>query len=104
LDAGEKNGVKIWLGLYLNEDGTKETFNWWEAVGDNEINEKDKATFRYHVERSVDLVSDLTAKFGNHKALGGFYYSVEIANLGFEKKRKLGYFGLAFRQRRGRSS
>jgi hypothetical protein len=86
LDAGEKNGVKIWLGLYLNEDGTKETFNWWEAVGDNEINEKDKAIFRYHVERSVDLAKDLIAKFGNHKALGGFYYPIEIANLGFEKK------------------
>jgi len=86
LDAGEKNGVQIWLGLYLNEDPTGQTFNWWDAVDDNEISAKDKAAFRYHVERSVDLLKDLTAKFGNHKALGGFYYSVEIANLGFEKR------------------
>jgi hypothetical protein len=86
LDAGEKNGVKIWLGLYLNEDNTGQTFNWWNAVNDNNIDAKDSAIFRYHVERSVDLVKDLTAKFGTHKALGGFYYPVEIANLGFEKR------------------
>ncbi|MDR0303227.1 MAG: DUF4434 domain-containing protein [Chitinispirillales bacterium] len=86
LDAGEKNNVKIWLGLYLNEDGTGQTFNWWEAVNNNDINSKDSAIFRYHVRRSVDLVKDLALQFGNHSAFGGFYYSVEIANLGFENR------------------
>jgi hypothetical protein len=83
LDAGERNSVKIWLGLYLNENGT---FNWWDAVADNDISPQDSATFRYHVERSVDLVRDLVDKFGNHPALGGFYYPIEIANLGFEER------------------
>jgi len=83
LDAGEKNGVDIWLGLYLSERGQ---FNWWNAVNDNTITSQDSATFRYHVERSVDLVRDLLEQYGAHPALGGFYYPIEIANLGFEKE------------------
>ena len=83
LEAGQKNNVKIWLGLYLNEKGQ---FNWWDAVNDNEINSQDSATFRYHVERSVDLARDLVSRYSNHPALGGFYYPIEIANLGFEKR------------------
>lgn len=83
LDAGEKHGVDIWLGLYLNE---KDKYNWWDAVNNNEISSSDSATLRYHVERSVDLLKDLSKQFGKHPAFGGFYYPVEIANLGFEEK------------------
>ena len=83
LNAGAKNGVKIWLGLYLSEKGQ---FNWWNAVNNNDISASDSATFRYHVERSVDLVQDLARKYGNHEGLGGFYYPIEIANLGFERR------------------
>jgi hypothetical protein len=83
LDAGQKNGVDIWLGLYLSEKGQ---FNWWNAVSNNNITAADSATFRYHVERNVALVQDLIAQYGDHPALGGFYYPIEIANLGFEKE------------------
>ena len=83
LDAGEKHGVKIWLGLYLSEKGQ---FNWWNAVNSNNISASDSATFRHHVERSVQMVQDLPFDYLAHSALGGFYYPIEIANLGFEKE------------------
>lgn len=84
LIAGEKQGVDIWLGLYLNEDNREDvslrTYNWWDAVAGNDITAKDTAIFRYHVERSIDIAGDLTNKFGHYSSLGGFYYSIEIAN------------------------
>ena len=80
LIAGEKHGVDIWLGLYLNEDASHTTYNWWDAVAGSDITVKDTAIFRYHVERSIDIAQDIYNKFGNYSSFGGFYYSIEIAN------------------------
>lgn len=81
LDASEKAGIKLWLGLYLNED--PDTRSWWNTMSDNVISLEDQYIIDYHVARSISMVDDLYAQFGNHPAFGGFYYSIEIANITF---------------------
>lgn len=81
LDACEKSGVELWLGLYLNEAGS--SFNWWDAVSNTEISANDSVIIQYHIDRTNSLVDELYERFGNHSAFGGFYYPVEIANVAF---------------------
>jgi len=81
LDAGQAAGVEIWLGLYLCEDDN--AFNWWQAVADTDLTEEDVAIIDYHMARSVEVVDELYEKYGDHPALGGFYYSVEVENVAF---------------------
>lgn len=81
LDAAQKAGIKVWLGLYLNE-GTGEfsRYNWWNAIVDGTLSQEDKFAIKHNVNRSVAVVKDLATQFGSHSALGGIYYSVEITN------------------------
>ena len=81
LDAGANTGVKVWLGLYLNE--SPQSYSWWDAVNDNTLSAADMEIIDYHRERSVSVLNELCDQYGTHPALGGFYYSVEVANLGF---------------------
>ena len=81
LDAAAKNGVKVWLGLYLNESSN--SYNWWSAISDNTITANDSAIIQHHIDRSNAVAKDLITLYGNHPAFGGIYYSIEVANLGF---------------------
>ncbi len=45
--------------------------------------QEDKEAIEHHVERSIAVVNDLAEQYGNHPALGGIYYSIEIANIAF---------------------
>ena len=81
LDAAQKAGIKIWLGLYLNEgSGDFSRYNWWKAIDGNDFDQTDKFAIKHHVDRSVAVVKDIAGQFGTHPALGGIYYSVEITN------------------------
>ncbi|RWX47030.1 hypothetical protein H206_02794 [Candidatus Electrothrix aarhusensis] len=82
LDAAQKAGIKVWLGLYLNE-GESSPYNWWNAITDSNLTTEDRAAIDHHVERSIAVVNDLAAQYGDHPALGGLYYSIEIANNAF---------------------
>ncbi len=81
LDAAQKAGIQVWLGLYLNEESS--SFSWWNAVTDEKFSETDKAAIEHHVLRSIAVVNDLAAQYGSHPAFGGFYYSIEVANNAF---------------------
>jgi hypothetical protein len=81
LDAAQKAGVQVWLGLYLNEEPN--SFRWWDAVTDENFSAADKAAVEHHVLRSIAVVNDLAAQHGSHPALGGVYYSIEVANNAF---------------------
>ena len=82
LDAAQKAGIKVWLGLYLNE-GENSPYNWWNAITDPDLSLEDNAAIEHHVERSIAVVNDLAGQYGDHAALGGLYYSIEIANIAF---------------------
>uniref|UniRef100_UPI004055CD93 DUF4434 domain-containing protein n=1 Tax=Candidatus Electrothrix sp. TaxID=2170559 RepID=UPI004055CD93 len=82
LDAAQKVGIKVWLGLYLNEDNNS-PYSWWNAVTDSTISPEDEKAIEHHVDRSIAVVNDLTGQYGQHSALGGFYYSIELANNAF---------------------
>lgn len=82
LDAAQKAGIEVWLGLYLNEGATS-PYNWWNAVTDTDLSQADRAAIEHHVERSIAVVNDLANQYGEHPALAGFYYSIEIANNAF---------------------
>ncbi len=82
LDAAQKVGIQIWLGLYLNEDKDS-PYSWWNAVTDSTISPEDERAIEHHVDRSIAVVNDLAGQYGQHPALGGFYYSIEIANNAF---------------------
>jgi hypothetical protein len=82
LDAAQKVGIKVWLGLYLNEDNNS-PYSWWNAVTDSTISPEDEKAIEHHVGRSIAVVNDLAGQYGQHSALGGFYYSIEIANNAF---------------------
>ncbi len=82
LDAAQKAGIKVWLGLYLNE-GEDSPYNWWNAITDPTLSTKDIEAIEHHVERSIAVVKDLAGQYGDHPALGGLYYSIEIANIAF---------------------
>lgn len=82
LDAAQKVGIKVWLGLYLNE-GDSSPYNWWNAVTDSTLSQEDVAAIEHHVDRSIAVAKDLAEQYGDHPALGGIYYSIEIANNAF---------------------
>lgn len=81
LDAAQKAGLQVWLGLYLNEEPS--SLSWWDAMTDADFSETDKAAIEHHVLRSIAVVNDLAAQYGSHPALGGVYYSIEVANNAF---------------------
>jgi hypothetical protein len=81
LDAAQKAGIQVWLGLYLNEESS--SFSWWDAVTDEDFSAADRAAIEHHVLRSIAVVNDLAAQYGDHPALGGIYYSIEVANNAF---------------------
>ncbi len=74
LDAAQKVGI--------NEDNNS-PYSWWNAVTDSTISPEDEAAIEHHVDRSIAVVNDLAGQYGQHSALGGFYYSIEIANNAF---------------------
>ena len=82
LDAAQKAGIKVWLGLYLNE-GEDSPYNWWNAITDSNLTTEDRDAIEHHVDRSIAVVNDLAEQYGDHPALGGLYYSIEIANIAF---------------------
>lgn len=82
LDAAQKAGIKVWLGLYLNE-GEDSPYNWWNAITDPTLSTEDIEAIEHHVKRSIAVVDDLAGQYGDHTALGGLYYSIEIANIAF---------------------
>ena len=84
LIACEKSGVKLWLGLYLNEDS--DSYNWWNAVSNSTITSEDSAIIQHHIDMNKFMVNDLYAKYGDNPAFGGFYYPIEVANLCFYPK------------------
>lgn len=86
LDAAQKVGIKVWLGLYLNE-GASSPYNWWNAITDSEFSSEDQKAIEHHVLRSIAVVNDIAQQYGNHPALGGIYYSIEIANNAFLPKK-----------------
>lgn len=92
LDAAEKAGIQVWLGLYLNEESN--SFSWWDAVADENFSEADRAAIEYHALRSIAMVNDLAAQYGSHPALGGFYYSIEVANNAFTPPSNHAYLAL----------
>ncbi|KMQ51011.1 hypothetical protein CHISP_2153 [Chitinispirillum alkaliphilum] len=89
LDACEKNGVSLWIGLYLNEH--PESYNWWEAVSNSDIMAKDSAIIEHHISRSLFVIDELSEKFAAHPSFAGFYYSIEIANVAFIPERNWPY-------------
>ena len=86
LDACEHNGMKLWLGLYLNEgdpSNPENDYNWWDAVSDTIITHKDSLAIEHNVARSLSMIDDIANQFGNHPAFGGIYFTVEVANVAF---------------------
>jgi len=81
LVACEKAGIKLWFGLYLNENSS--SYNWWDANSDNTITAQDSSIIEHHVARSLSMIDDIAAQYGSHPAFGGFYYTVEVANVAF---------------------
>jgi hypothetical protein len=63
---------------YEKFSGQEEYDQWLQN-----LTTEDRAAIDHHVERSIAVVNDLAAQYGDHPALGGLYYSIEIANNAF---------------------
>lgn len=81
LNSCKKNGVSLWIGLYLNESDN--SFNWWKAVNDQEFTSADSSIIEHHVERSLSTINELSLLYRDHPAFEGIYLSFEVANYAF---------------------
>ena len=93
LEAAKNNGMKVYLGLYLDAQETSAT-DWWSVMDYRLLDtvtysgkidyassywRRARNAYEYHKLRSVQVLNELCDLYGDHEALAGFYFVPEIA-------------------------